>query len=309
MSHPREQHPSHNERMLTTLEHIAGTLSRIADALEGLDVVERPADPEEAPANDPARADATTSEDGGDPERLEALRAFLSSRGVRIKAERAPDPADPILDRLAVLMGRRYPDIQPFYTTLKRNLNDGRRFTLNMKKAPQRTLSTTCQFASRLHEVAFLEDYHYQRAPRCLLHATPNRIPRAINFLTGGWLERYAVREVIDTLQALRPGVPFAWLKNPQVVLPNGDDFELDVLFEIDGQVLWLELKTGDYQRHIAKYARVSRLLGLDVSQSFMVLTGIQADAAAELSALFHMTVTPIDALGETLEGVLGTAG
>jgi hypothetical protein len=34
---------------------------------------------------------------------------------------------------------------------------------------------------------------------------------------------------------------------NPQVILPDGDSFELDILFMIDSDVYWFEAKTGNY--------------------------------------------------------------
>jgi len=46
------------------------------------------------------------------------------------------------------------------------------------------------------------------------------------------------------------------------VVLPNGDQFDLDLLFCVDGRLIWVEAKTSDdFSRHLPKYRQISSLL------------------------------------------------
>jgi hypothetical protein len=89
--------------------------------------------------------------------------------------------------------------------------------------------------------------------------------------------------------------------------LPNGDDFELDMLFETEGDVFWLEAKTGDYRKHIEKYSKMSRIIGLDRSHTFMILAdGAVTDGLArDLSNLFGMTVVRVEKFAEHLIKVL----
>jgi len=91
------------------------------------------------------------------------------------------------------------------------------------------------------------------------------------------------------------------------VRLPGGETSEFDLIFEAGGQPIWIELKTGDYQRHIAKYGKVSRMLGLEVGRCLMVLPEISEDVATDLSVVFGMTVLPIHRLQPVIEGLLTT--
>ena len=89
---------------------------------------------------------------------------------------------------------------------------------------------------------------------------------------------------------------------NPQIVLPNGDDFELDIIAAIGSHVYWIEAKSGDYQQHVAKYSKFARILGLDYDHSFMVLADAPHDRCIALSSLFSMTVCNLSNFGgETL--------
>lgn len=309
-----------DESLHELLKDIATSLRRIATALEAPHLTARPAEELElngrqtppGPSIAPGEpSHDKTDQDLGDEvdthDRRDILRGFLSDRGIKIKSERERDDADEVLDRLAVLMGSRFRHVRTFYERLKSAMSAGRSFTLNLRNESKEVVSSTCQLATELHRIAFLEEYRYRKSPQYLLYARPSRLPRALNFLAGGWLERYAVAQAVDAARTCNPSVRCSYLKNPQIILPNGDDFELDVLFEAEGEIYWMELKTGEYQRHIAKYSRMSRLLGLNRNRCYMVLTDLPSASAASLSALFRMTVVPLEDLGSQLARAMAT--
>jgi hypothetical protein len=68
--------------------------------------------------------------------------------------------------------------------------------------------------------------------------------------------------------------------------LPNGDNFELNILAAIGPHIFWIEAKSGNYQQHVAKYSRFARLLGLDFDHAFIVLTDVSDERCDALSSL-----------------------
>ena len=99
--------------------------------------------------------------------------------------------------------------------------------------------------------------------------------------------------------------VDFSYLINPQVILPNGNDFELDLVFCVNDNFFWIEAKSGDYQQHITKYSRIATLLGLDYEHSIMVLTDIAPNQSDALTSLFGMTVYSLNQLEDGLKDTL----
>lgn len=99
--------------------------------------------------------------------------------------------------------------------------------------------------------------------------------------------------------------MPHEGLTNPQVVLPNGDDFELDLIFLVARAPLWIECKTGSYQQYITKYAEMRKHLGIPIRQAILVILSISDDLAQRLSLLYGITVaTPntfLTRVGEAL--------
>lgn len=222
------------------------------------------------------------------------LEPFLATRGIAIKVLAAEDAADQVIDSLSLFLGERYEALSGVLTKIKRAMQTGAPITESLKGTPQLDISSVCQFCTRLSELAFLEQYQYQRSPIYLIRAKTTTLPKAQRFFGGQWLERFIlqkVKTVHDQIAAESEGLPFEYLINPQIVLPNGDDFELDILAAFGPHIVWIEAKSGDYQQHVAKYAKFARLIGLNHDHALMVLADAPAERCDALSSLFSMTV------------------
>ena len=169
-------------------------------------------------------------------------------------------------------------------------MQKGSSFWLNIAQAPQQAIADMTLVCNKLHELTLLRDYLYKKAPQYNISARPSNEPRAQNFFSGQWLERYIA-------QMMRQFASDAWvtdfeiLTNPQIIMPNGDDFELDILVYLNGRIYWIETKTGHYQDHIGKYSKFAELLNLPTGQSVMVLPDANPEITHRLSMMFKMKV------------------
>jgi len=230
------------------------------------------------------------------------IEKFFSSKRIIIKNRKNDEDKDEILDGIATFMGDRYQNIRKFLLTLKKHLNTGEGFKLNLKDARQEKIRDITFLAHKLFEIAFLEEYKYQKSSK-ILYAKPSKIPDAINFFTGNWLERFLKSSIIKTVNKLN--LYYEYMQNIQIVLPNGNNFELDLVFAIEKDIFWFEAKTGDYQKYISRYSKIAKILNLDLSHAFMVLTDITDEGANALRSLFNMNVIRIDKFTETFEEIL----
>lgn len=230
---------------------------------------------------------------------------FLADRNIQVKTFQTDEEIDDVLDNIALFMGNRYNRIKKVYNAIKSKLNSGTGFKLDLKNATQEEVSYSCQLCNSLHQIAFLSEYKYFKSPQFLINAKPNRIPTAINFFTGQWLERFIKTEVKNTIRKLERPVKFAYLTNPQIILPNGDDFELDVLFYIEDEIFWFEAKTGEYQNYADKYSRMAKLMQLDSKHAFMVLTEVNEPNCVALKKVFGMEVVNIESFSEKFQNAI----
>jgi len=235
---------------------------------------------------------------------ISKIESFLNSKNIKIKSIAAEEKEEK-LNQIAAFMGSRYSFIKRFYGMVKSNMKSGSSFYLNLRDEPPQVVSSTCQVAKELHDIAFLEEYRYSKAPRCLLVARPSRSRQALNFLAGNWLERYVRGTLIRLVAAHTKKISFSYVANAQVTLSDGADFEMDLFFHINDKFYWVESKTGGYQDKIQKYSGIAHELGLQGSQAFIVLTDVSQDTRSSLSSLYHLSVIGVDEVESTFDGIL----
>ena len=226
--------------------------------------------------------------------KCESIVAFLEAKGIRVKTIPPTTPADEIIDSLSLLLGSRYTSIEKILNHIKRNMQIGGSFQLFLRDEAEEAISSICQFCQRLYQVSFLTDYRYEKSPKYILHATVSSTPTAQRFFSGQWLERFILVTIKNAIKLTAPDIQFEWLINPQIILPNGDDFELDVIVWVAEKLFWIEAKTGDFQQYIDKYSRMAKLLKLPPDQTFMVLTRQSQENCHALSSLFNITVCDV---------------
>ena len=281
------------KRLIVALDHIAGSYQGEASEQKKIMVALSNFLP-------PVESSGMDDHDG-----FEVLVKFLESRGIQVKAVPSEDAADDVINSLAEFLGKNYDSLRDLLAQIKRNMQLGGNFTMSIKKYSQRDIANICQFCTRLYEIAFLEQYKYFRAPQFIIRAKTTILPKAQNFFSGIWLERFVLSSVKNAValvsRELNRELHFSYLLNPKIVLPNGDDFELDLLFYVNDCFYWIEAKSGGYQQHISKYSKISKILNLDYKHSIMVLTDIASEKSDALTSLFSMSVCSLQQLESSL--------
>ena len=143
-----------------------------------------------------------------------------------------------LLDKIALFIGNRLESVNDVLDSIKANMSAGRPFSLNLRNSSQQAVSDITGLCTKLYNIAFLTAYRYKRSPYYQLKATSSISPHALNFFSGQWLERFIKTQVVSILTSKL--LKFSYVCNIQVSLPNGNDFELDMLFETKGEIFWL---------------------------------------------------------------------
>jgi hypothetical protein len=195
-------------------------------------------------------------EDYGD----EATRSLLEEKGVTIRhIGQVPPEAEGLLT-LAGMMGQKIETIRPFLDQVKRAQSSRRRILMDLSRKSQDAISDITLIANLANKAGLLPNYWYSRSPRYKLSVDAPVSPIAINFFNGQWLELYALKTIFEIEE--KSGAKLCPLSQVQVELPNGDQFDLDLVFTVDGRLVWVEAKTtDDFERLLPKYKAISKLL------------------------------------------------
>lgn len=216
------------------------------------------------------------------------ITEFLHQKNITVKTVPAPQPHDEVFNEIALVMGNKYANIGPLLDRIKRNMQQANSFQLAIANETQQAISDMTSLAQSLHKLTLLHEYSYKKSPQCIIYARPSAEPRVQNFFSGQWLERFMASTV--KFYADEAGIPdFEILTNPQIILPNGNDFELDIIFHANRRIYWVECKTGTYQAHLPKYSRMANDFDLPTSQMLMILPDADDATTAHLSRMYHM--------------------
>ncbi|MBC7251281.1 MAG: hypothetical protein H5T62_13460 [Anaerolineae bacterium] len=287
------------ELILQELRQISSEIKALRETLSDMGPV-RPLGVEEA-----EKPPATMVGEEMDEEDFLTVFDWLASRNITVKNYKQEETADAVFDQLAVFLGERFASLKRLHDQIRRHLSTGGSFTLNLESSGPEEIANTTQFCTWLHQYAFLSSYRYNRYSKTI-YAAPQRIGKVINFFTGGWFERFVFLKVASLLS--QHGLSYVHLLNPQISLPSGDDFELDLVYLIEDEPLWLECKTGDYQAYVAKYADVRPTLAVPRDRSILVVLGISDELTSQLTHLYDITVANENNFLDMVASALGLA-
>lgn len=229
---------------------------------------------------------------------------YLNSKKIAVKSYNN-EAHDDIFMKLSDYLGNRYSYLREFYNIIKPSLSTGGSFYYNMQNKPQEVLAYCTQFCSMLHQNAFLSNYTYKKANK-IITGTPQRVGKVINFFTGGWLENYIFNITLDIIKS-KNIKDVSYAQNCRIELTNGDDFEIDMLFIIKDTPVWIECKTGDYQRYISKYSEFRKKLATKVENSILIVSDLPDGISKNLSNTFNLKVCDLEEGRKYLDEVINS--
>jgi hypothetical protein len=220
-----------------------------------------------SPSKIPEMYGASNDASKGDPE---ITLNLLKNAGIQVKRTgKLPEGAEGLI-MLANVMGKKHRTIEPLLHQIKRAQSSRQRIFMDLSGYTQEAISDITLVSSLANAAGLLPNYRYIKSPSKKLSADAPVSPIAINFFTGQWLELYALNVVRNAEEKYNLYVAPSW--GLHVQLPNGDQFELDLVFNLAGRLVWIEAKTtDDFESYIPKYKKISEALCKSVSDAILL--------------------------------------
>jgi hypothetical protein len=131
----------------------------------------------------------------------------------------------------------------------------------------------------------------------------PHSKGAGVSFLNGEWLERFVYQKVKQLLT--ENNIEYHCILNPKIRFSNGDESELDMVFTIAGNPLWIECKVGQYQEHIQKYSSLAKYWSISPNEVVLVVSDIDSNLARDLNNIHDMTVVNLEELIKKVANLL----
>ncbi len=259
-------------------------------------------DAEESAARSAAPPSSNPPADGAHAG-AEALVGRLEAAGLRVKAVVAGGRIDPELAKLARLIADKYPNLVPLIDAIKRAQSTREMIHMDLKPYPAQQIADITLLVDLAHKAELLPAFKYRKSPVRELYCAPPVDPRAISFFTGEWLEIYA-ETALASCQHLA-AAPILHLRRIQVTLPEGDDFELDLVALVNDRLLWIEAKTTNgFARRLPTLRRTSTHLCDQPEDAILLCAHKEALRFADaLAVQARMALCTPDSLADHLRG------
>lgn len=231
------------------------------------------------------------------------LKAWFADRKIETRFDYATVDTSGFFDDAARLIGDRYTlfgELMDRVCFAYRKSHSGVNLELaNLAQKDAQAINTLCR---QLYSHTFFSRYHYQKQEK-IVRLTLQTAPAVRQFFEGGWLEWYALMLMLE--QAQTSGRAFSCARGVQVVFPNDDLHELDVLYLPQGGIpVCIECKSGEFRRDIDKCLRLRKRLGLPRSHFILCAADLDDEQAAGLSAMYEMSFVSLRALPEHLKSL-----
>lgn len=199
-------------------------------------------------------------------------------------------------EHLARHLGQHFSLLANFYEKMKRAVATGRTTRVDIEGYSEAERSAAVQLGTLLYRHGMLKDFYYHRSPRKQLRVIPTKDGETQQFLTGGWLEIYVVWLLSKRLGGHLQPKQFQVLFNVKGTLPTGNEFEADLMASINGHLLWLECKTGQWQDYSARFRGLVKVFGTNRKGAGLVLIKTpDASTKARATDMLDMTLLSLD--------------
>ena len=231
------------------------------------------------------------------------LRAWFRARQIEVAFDVANVNTAGYFDDAARMLGARHDLFGELIDRVcwsYRKVHTG--LNLELARLPQKDAQAINQLCRDFYSHTFFSRYHYQKAEK-IVRLGLQSAPAVRRFFEGGWLEWYALMEVLDAWGAGQPRGPLSVARGARVTFANEDVQELDVLaLAGDQPPLCIECKTGEFRRDLDKLLRLRKRLGIPRERFVICAIDLDDAQASSLSAMYEMSFVTLRSLRPHLE-------
>lgn len=238
------------------------------------------------------------------PEQHQPLKQWFAARQIEARFDHEAVDTTGFFDDAARALGDNFALFGELLDRIRwayRNSHSNVNLELaNLSQKDAQALNTLCR---QFYSHTLFARYHYQK-PEKIVRLTLQTATTVRQFFEGGWLEWYVLVELLEQLKAKKTA--FSCARNVQVVFPNEDLHEIDVMALVDGQTpVYIECKTGEFRREIDKFLKLKKRLGLTRQQFIICASDLSDEQAAGLSAMYDLSFANLTTLPAKLQAVI----
>ena len=231
------------------------------------------------------------------------VAAWLENRGFRVVRHGVGNGQDKMLIPLALEMGDHFDELRPVHDAIRAAQADGSEFSVSLKDKDGSAVSRCVQWAGKLGKRGLLSDVHYARKGRTL-SARTQAGGVAQSFFSGRWFELYVRAKVERVLTAQK--LQFDSLTNICIRLPDGQNRELDLLFIVEQEPIWIECKSGGVRGQLKRIGKLRMQLQIAPDRSILAVLDMPPEVGPRNRRPWGLAVADLEAVDAAVLRALG---
>jgi len=255
----------------------------------------RPTKPKAPPQNPLHGTDWSESNHLACAEQHQPLADWLAAKNISPQFNHAAVDMRGYYDEAAALLGKHYPLLKELLGQMNwayRHRHHGIKHDL--KKYPPQDAQRLQNLCRTLYQNTLLARCHYHKGDKSL-HIQLQQAQPVRQFFGGGWLEWFALGELLQLAAKRGADYRFSCARNITITTGADEKHELDVMYLPLGKIpLIIECKSGEYRDALDKHLTLRKRLGLPASHYLILASDLDNAQAQALSAMYELTfVTP----------------
>lgn len=232
------------------------------------------------------------------------IQEWFDARKISVRFNHAAIDTSGFYDEVALELGRDLALYKPLLDQIRYAQTRGfAQINVTLDKRSQKEAQAITAFCRKLYEFSFLGRFFHQKTERNI-RLTLQGLPQIRDFFAGGWLEWFALMEVLSLSR--ERSIAFSCARNLSVVFPNEDLHELDLFWLVSAkQPICIECKTGEFRQLLPKYSRLRKRLGLAKDQFVLCVAGLPKEQATGLSSMHDLAIVSERGLKEHLASLI----
>jgi SOS response regulatory protein OraA/RecX len=227
--------------------------------------------------------------------------------GTELVSHRVVKEVDSSLDKTAFFIGQNYKNLAEVMQKMCQSiLTAYQGFEVEVSTASTHELSILHKFVKRMKQSGFINCQHYQNKDSDVIKVVPLKNEKT-QFLTFRWPERFTYQMLNNFLQ--KRGADYDVVINPKIKMADDKLITISFAFFIKETPFLFDCKATTRETHISKYAKFSKIFGLEGHQVYFVTADYNKQYAEQLAKTHDIKILSPAQISSELGEIMNLLG
>lgn len=217
------------------------------------------------------------------------IQEWFQRKHIQVRTNPKAVDTTGFFDEVAVAIGKDYDVLKEVVERVRFAQRKGfASSTIQLGKKTPEEARLIIDFCRQLYDYAFVAKCFHLK-PEQQVRLVLQSAPATRAFFDGDWLEWHVFMTLLELARHRKRR--YSCARNLVITLQNGETYELDVFFLLDGdRPVCIECKSGEFRQDIERCLTLRKRLGMSRENFIMCAQWLSPEQAVGLSSMYELT-------------------